>query len=418
MSKTLLGIPAGGVRRLSRPTLVAMGLACALGGSLAYSETILHKDHKAEHPSSPGPSLSVDLVNTTQGTFWPPATVADANGDFILVGTTLEKREGDEAVRPYPFQAVIVSKNTVPPLDANGREDFSNPFAAPYKIVRQLDLSPGSADLDMPLYTQSYGPTKGNFGGGGRSPKLGDSLYNLNALGGPGWEQPCPEMFPASSQQYTYTQDSRPLWDANVPGFKGDQVSHDVDTGQEFVPTNKNGAGCPAEGCLGEDRLDTRRTKPITLGEFLNQKANVTVELTQYSPEQQAYTAARFTVVGRDLLPNAIYQIVIGHSSFLGGRPLLKLAHTAALPGIIVTDHRGRGSLVFERENPFPDPAVDDAGTRVLAIGFVLRSDYVVAGMCNFRFAPGVDIHAFASTIGDGNPDDFDQFITKAPLKK
>lgn len=356
------------------------------------------------------------LVNTTQGTFWPPATVADSNGDYILVGTTLEKNE-DGQVFPNPFQAVIVSKDTVPPLDENGIEDFSNPFSAPYKIVRELDLSKGSPDLALPLFAQSYGPYEGSFGGGGRSPMLGDSAYNLNALGGPGWEDPCPEIFPAASQRHTFTRGLQFLHNANVAGFKGDQVAYDVDTGEEYIPTNKNGADCPENGCLGEDEIDSRRTKPITLGEYLNQKAKLKVKLINYSPELNAYTGARFTVKGKNLLPNAIFQVVIGHASFLQNRPLFKLAHPAATPGIIVTDSNGRGSLTFELDNPFPAPELDDSGERVVAIGFVLKSDYMVAGMCNFRFAPGVDVHAIASTIGDGIPDDFDSLVTVEPLK-
>lgn len=397
----------------TRLLTVAIGLA--LIGSLGYVGDARADDDQDSMPRKPH-ILSMDLVNTTQGTFWPPSTVVDKNGDYVLVGTTLEQRPGNPSVNPYPFQAVIVSKNTTPPLDGNGREDFSNPFGAPYEIVRQLDMSPGSVDLNMPLYTQSFGPYVGNFGGGGRSPKLGDSIYNLNALGGEGWEEPCPEVFPASSQRYTFTQDSRPLQNAIVPGFKGDQVAYDVDTGKEYVPRNKNGANCPANGCLGEGNLDMRRTKPITLGEYLNIKAKLKVELTHYSEEQKAYTSARFTVVAKDLFPNSIFQVVLARSSFMQGRPLFTMAHRASMPGLLVTDEHGRGRLVFEMENPFPDPAVDDAGERVIALGIVFKSDYMVAGMCNYRFAPGVDVHAVATTIGDGNPNDFDTFVTKKAM--
>lgn len=398
-----------------RKTLVFIGIRFLLTGSLVFSGASYADDD--ESPRAARNVVSMDLVNTTQGTFWPPVTVVDENGDYVLVGTALEKRPGTDAVMPYPFQAVIVSKNTTPPLDQNGREDFSNPFAAPYEIVRHLDMNPGSPDLDMPLYTQSFGPYEGSFGGGGRSPKLGDSIYNLNALGGPGWEAPCPEIFPASSQRFTYTQDSHPLHRDTVAGVKGDQVAYDVDNGKEFVLRNKNGADCPANGCLGENNWDARRTKPITLGEYLNIKATLKVELTNYSRELGAYTSARFTVVAKDLFPNAIFQVVLARSSFMQGRPLFTMAHRAAMPGLIVTDEHGRGRLVFEIENPFPDPALDDAGERVIALGIVLKSDYMVAGMCNYRFAPGVDVHAVASTIGDGNADDFDVFVTKAPMK-
>jgi hypothetical protein len=110
-----------------------------------------------------------------------------------------------------------------------------------------------------------------------------------------------------------------------------------------------------------------------------------------------------------------LYQVVFGHSSFLQGAPLLKLAHPASTPALIPTDKYGRGSISFDVDNPFPDPAIDDAGERVVALGLVMKSDFMALGMCNYRFAPGVDIHAVASTIGDFNPDDFDSLLTVAP---
>jgi hypothetical protein len=359
------------------------------------------------------PTVTTNLVNTSQGTFWPPATIVDAQGNYILVGTTLEQTE--QGVAPFTGRAVIISKDTVPPLDENGVEDFSNPFAAPYEVMRELDLSEGSPDLDMIVYTQSFGPYEGDHGGGGRSPMAGDSAYNLNALGGPGWEEPCPEIFPAASQRFTYTRDRTPMHESIISGFKGDQVAYDVDTGEQYTPRNRNGAECPPEGCLGEDNFDSRDSTPITLGRYLNQQARLSVRLTNYDPERDAYTAARFTLRARNLLPNMLYQVVFGHSSFLQGAPLLKLAHPASTPALIPTDKYGRGSISFDVDNPFPDPAIDDAGERVVALGLVMKSDFMALGMCNYRFAPGVDIHAVASTIGDFNPDDFDSLLTVAP---
>lgn len=391
-------------RRALIPSISMVSLLTAVSG--VAGEPFMDKGHKPNY-------LVTELVNTTQGTFWPPATVVDKEGNYILVGTNLEQTE--QGIRPVPFQAVIVSKNTVPPLNSSGVEDFSQPFSASYSVVRRLDLSKHSPDWKIPLYTQSYGPYEGNFGGGGRSPKLGDSPYNLNALGGPGWEAPCPEIFPTESQRKVYTRERKALHEAIIPGFKGDQVSYDVDTGREFTPINKNGSDCPPEGCAGEDDFDARSDRPITLGDYLKLKAVLTVKLTRYNNRLNGYTAARFTVEATDLLPNSLYLVVLGHSSFLQGSPLLKLAHPASTPAIIATDDTGRGRLSFKVKNPFPSPALDDAGKRVVALGLVLKSDYMAAGMCNFRFAPSVDVHAVASTIGDGNPDDFDALLTVSP---
>lgn len=392
--------------------LVFAGLALILGSQSVYAD-----DTEDEHESRGHRSLSMDFSTTTQGTFWPPATFVDEDGNYILIGSTLEHREGTDSVQLYPLQAVIVSKDTVPPLDADGLEDFSNPFAAPYKIIRQLDMNPGSPDLDLIMHSQSFGPYQGNFGGGGRSPKLGDSPYNLNGIGGAGWEEPCTELFPAESQRFSFTRESLPIHEGIIPGFKGDQVSYNIDTGDQYVPVNRNGAECPPEGCTGEDKTDTRRTKPITLNEFLKQKVKLKVKLTDYSEEKGAYTAARFTLTAENLFPNSIFQVVVGRTSFLQGMPLSKLAHAVSMPNIVISDSQGRGKIDFVMENPFPDPAIDDAGLRVAAIGLVLKSDFLVAGMCNFRYAPGVDVHAIASSLGDGNLDDFDSLLTVAPIK-
>src|SRR5262249_10263636 len=121
---------------------------------------------------------------------------------------------------PVPNQAAIVSKDTPPPLGPDGKEDFNvlpSPgafFTADYQVVRYLDLQPRSTDLDIVLYNASYGPRQGNFGGGPRIPKEGDSRYNLNSI-----PPHNPNLFPLGPFETTYTQPRYPLHQAPIWGL-------------------------------------------------------------------------------------------------------------------------------------------------------------------------------------------------------
>ena len=156
-----------------------------LSSTLAFSSTVL-ADNDFDHKYKRNNVARIKLTNSTQGPLWPPSEVLDKDGNFVLVGNVI--KEVAPGQNSLEWDAVIVSKDTVPPLDSSGREDYSNPLGAPYKIVRSLDLRKGSEDLDMELYSVSFGPYMGDFGGGPRMPKLGESKYNLN-----GAETSCPE---------------------------------------------------------------------------------------------------------------------------------------------------------------------------------------------------------------------------------
>src|SRR5690349_3038110 len=80
------------------------------------------------------PSVTIDLPNATQGPVWPPSAMVDKDGNFVVIGLVL-KQFGPSTVVPAPNQAVIVSKETTPPLK-DGVEDPSNWFGAPYKVIR------------------------------------------------------------------------------------------------------------------------------------------------------------------------------------------------------------------------------------------------------------------------------------------
>ncbi len=354
--------------------------------------------------------ISIDLPTTTQGPLWPPAALSDENGDFIVVGIGLIKDENNK-VKLRTDQAMIVSKNTVPPLDENGVETFINPFAVPYKVNRYLDLTKDSPDLDIVLYSNSFGPPEGSFGGGPRVPAASVSAYNLNSF--PLNGQPCPDIFPSESQRFTYTRPSFALHQVPVPGYQGDQLAYESDTGAEFTPSRKTGSSCPPQGCEGENKVDFRRKSPITLGEWLKAKVSVDIELMDYSVELEAYTAASFTIKAKNLLPNSIYHVFALRTNLLIPNPIPAVADPLGLPSIIVTDEHGRGRLLVVHSNPFPEPALDDAGLRIIGISVAFRSGFQNNGACVTAYGPGVDVHAVASSFASG-VFDFTNFITRA----
>ena len=335
----------------------------------------------------------------------------DENGDFVVVGMVLEPHP-TLGVAPVPGRAAVVAKDTVPPLDAQGREDFTNPFGAPYTIRRELDLEQGSPDLDLVLHTSSYGPPAGDFRGGPRIPRAGESPYNLNSF--PLSGSTCPDLFPAASQRTTYQRPSYPLHEAPIWGMQGDGLAVNVDSGAQFVPTNRNGADCIPNGCSGEDSVHMRKQKPITLGEWLRADISVSIELADYDRARDAFTAATFRVRGRRLLPNAMYAVVVGRAAYLTPSPFQRLPMVPVVPSVLVTDHHGAGQLDFKLQHPFPSPDRDPAGLRVQGIGVTYRSDFSVHGACAIRLGPGVDVHAVASSFAGGDFEMSD-FVTEPP---
>jgi hypothetical protein len=361
------------------------------------------------------PSLHIRIANTTQGPFWPPSAHCDKDGNFILVGTVITEVAPGKIV-PIPRQAVLVSKDTVPPLDKNGKEDFTDYFKAPYKVIRKLDLSPGSPDLDLVLHTISWGPPEGDWGDGApRMPRLGESRYNLNSFHLK--NRVSTEIFPSEAQRKRYTRPSLPLHKAIIPGFQGDQVSYDVETGEPYTPILRNGPDCYPDGCPGEDIVNFRREEPITLAMWMKAEVWLTITLTNFKKGPGPvgiYTAARFDLQARNLLPDSMYSLVMIRSSEFHPVPLRKFPDTSVLPNVLLTDWRGTGRLSRVIPNPFPDPNNDPSGLRIIGVGLGYKSDYSMFGGYPCRMNPGVDMHVVTQSFGDGTLD-FTPFITEAP---
>jgi hypothetical protein len=308
--------------------------------------------------------------------------VVDSEGNFIVVGTILKSVGGGRVVaRPG---AAIVSKDTVPPLDAFGGETFEDPEVVPYTILRPLRLRPGSPDLDLVLHASSFGPATGAFGGGGHVPSAGDAGHNLNS-----WPAPCPESFPAAAQATAYSRPIFPLHQVPVWGFRGDQVAYDPATGDELVPRLGSGIACFPAGCLGEDPIDQRREAPITLQDFLRARGRVSISLSGFDAAREAHTGARFEVSFEGLLPHSVYTIWAVRQGGQGGGvhpdPL-------GLPNILLTDADGEARGSYAVAHPFPEAGGPDGDDRIVGLTLAFHPDYQSWGACFGRLGPGVDI--------------------------
>ena len=357
---------------------------------------MLGTDISAQTDSSP--TLRIDLPVSTQGPLWPPSEMGDRKGNFLVVGGVILSRDASGRVVPVPGQAAIVSKETVPPLDSAGREDFSNQLGSAYRVLRPLYLTPGSEDLNMVLYTTSYGPPEGSWGGGPRIPMEGESKYNLNSV-----STPCPELFPAESQRFEYRRPHAPLHKAPIWGFQGNNYVYDPDKGNQ-------------RDRIEERKIDFRRKKPITLGEYLAAQGRLLITLTQFSREVGEYTHATFSFRFRHLLPNSLYTIwaIRPHlfappNNGMRGRP-----DPLALPNVFITDHKGNARVTYEVRNPFPDPESEEGGNRIVGLAVDFHSDFQNWGACFARVGVGIDIHTHFNTRPNGILD-ITNFVTEEP---
>ncbi len=348
------------------------------------------------------PPMEIRNFNiTTQGPPWPPSTLVDKSGNFVVVGTVITQ-DAAGGIKTVPNGAALVSKDTVPPLNAQGKEDFSNPFAAPYTIIRNLDLSRGSRDRKIELFTPSFGPFTGSWGGGPRIPMEGASKYNLNMI-----PTPCPEIFPSESQKTSFTRPSFPLQQYPILGFQGDDLEYDVDSGEPYDPMTASGPGCEM-GCPGETDVDFRSDKPITLGDWLSAKGKFGVRLSDYSKRAGGYKSAVFKLQFERLLPHSVYtawavkQRVFSQGRFPG--PL-------GVPSIFVTDKFGNAELEVKLPNPFPARDLDDEGLRLIGIEISYHPDAQNWGACGERFGVGYRVFNWFDMKPDGSRD-FDTLVT------
>src|SRR5262249_17533239 len=328
---------------------------------------------------APRRDFVVPLSNLTQGPLWPPSEVADENGNFVLIGGFILKETSAGRVEALPnLKGVIVSKDTVPPLK-NGREDFSNLLGAPYKIVRELDLSKNSKDRDMVLYSHSCGPFGGNFGGGSpRIPGQKDSKYNLNCE--PRWNE---SFAPVGSDSPTYYRPSFPLHQVLIARLP--RIPDFMPIGVRVEPGPTTQAAKP----------DFREKQAITLGDYLRGNEEVKITLLPGPGRSKESTHARFTITLKDLLPNSLFTICAVHSASMlpPNDPRFLLPVPLALPNTMVTDSSGNAEASFEIRNPFPAMEADPHATRIVSIVVTYSSDFQSWGASFTAFGAGVSGH-------------------------
>lgn len=312
-----------------------------------------------------GSSVTVALQNMTQGPVWPPSEVADSDGNFILVGGfILSQDESGQIVRVPNFNGVLVSKDTVPPLK-NGIEDFSgrNLFGAPYKVIRNLDLQPGSRDMEQVLYSLSSGPFFGNFGGGHpKIPGQKDSKYNLNCE--PLWNQ---LISPKGADTPDFYRPSYALHE--MPIWRMDEIPDVLSVGVRVDP---DGGEHPQISTPAFMR------SPIKLKDYIRAKGEVKITLLKRGTDSDAFTHGRFDFSIRDLLPNSVFTIFAVHGVSLlpPDDPRFRLAFPLGFPSIVLTDNSGNARASFELFNPFPHPTNDPHLNRLAGIVVIYQSDF------------------------------------------
>lgn len=377
--------------------------------SVLVVSSFTHADYKYKNKTS----ILIDLPISTQGPFWPPSEALNADGDYLLLGTALLEKDGQ--VGTFPEQALLISKDTVPPLDANGIEEPDDWFSAPYSVIRPLDLSKGSPDLDTVIYSSSFGPFD-TVDGAPRIPAAGDSQYNLNKD-----LVVCRDTFPTDSQLTNYFRPAFPLHEVPIRGFQGDGVAYDTNTGEAYDPkTATNDPSCAATGCPGEDVVDERNTNEITLGDWLKFDGKLFIKLKDKNSKGQ-FTRANFTFGLKDMIPNALYTIWVVRERQIPipGVYERRDIDPIAIPNILMTDSNGKATGSFNVTNPFPSKENDPTGKRIIGLSIVFHSDYQTWGACFSPLGPGVDAHVVFNTLNvktdePGLPD-FTDFTTVAP---
>lgn len=393
MSRTL---PVVFRAALALPLLLALGVSL-LGPSPGV----------AKGPNTP-PVVIVDIPAATQGPLWPPSEVTNEAGDFLTVGILLHEIPGRIFALPELGAAALVSKDTAPPLDANGNKINNNWFLAGYDIIRRLDLSPGSPDLDMVLYNLSMGPPE-DGGNIPRVPRVGDSAFNLYTD-----EYPCQELFPSDSQRQTYSRPRFPLHEIPIWGYQGDQIALDVNTGDPFDPFGTGGPGC-GTGCSGEDLLDDRAIdRPITLGDWLGGTARVKIQLEDFDEVVGGYTAAEFDFRLENALPNSMYSIWTIRPRRIPGSDFAPQADPLSIHNVILTDENGDGRGIFHVRHPFQDPDNDPKGLRIEGVVIAWHPDFQNWGACGALMGAGIDLMTAFNSLSRGNLD-FTPFITVPP---
>jgi hypothetical protein len=270
---------------------------------------------------------------TTQGPTYPPSELMNEDGDFVVIGRIneasatgrlIERNDtsgpGAHGTRSRWGAAIVAADSPLPRFGEN----------APYRIVRELDLSNlSTADrgmvlctLPVPLPCNNYPMTF--------SPDQGCS-HRV-------WPRP-----------------SYPLHRAPIPDLR------------------------PADGLRVRD--------PITLAQWLEAKGTLQVTIEDDNPDR-----ARFELEFTGLIPDSLYTIMsLRQHDFRRESPTRP--GPLGIPNVMMTDRRGRGTFWAELPDPFPDPD-KPGSNRVVNVILLWMSYQCSHGGAIGLFGLGGDVHA------------------------
>lgn len=222
--------------------------------------------------------VSYDLSVTTQGPTYPPSEVMNEEGEFVVIGR-VNRRVEDEVSGDWGA-ALVSAQSELPPFGEQ----------RPYDVVRDLDLSPGSEDLEMVLCTLPLPLPACNY----------PVVFAPSQLPDPG----------------RIVRPSSPFHKAVPPDFRE---------------------------CDG-----LREMRPVTLGDWIGAEGRVTISLTRNA------RFARFEMEFCGLIPDSLYTVMSLRQTDLDPVRGPTRPGPLGIPNVLITDTNGNGQLWAELRNPFP----------------------------------------------------------------
>jgi hypothetical protein len=205
----------------------------------------------------------------------------DEHGNFVVIGmVNRETAVGESKVVTQWGASLVSAESPMPPFGEQ----------LPYEIIRDLDLSPGSADLNTVLYTLPLPLPLNNY----------PIIF-------------APEQLPNPDQ---IVKPSAAFHRAVPPDFRK------------------------------EDGL--REMEPVTLGSWIAATGQVTVQLTNSG------RSARFEMEFEHLIPDSLYTVMSLRQTDLDPIRGPTRPGPLGIPNVFITDAQGRGHLWAELPDPFP----------------------------------------------------------------
>jgi hypothetical protein len=135
------------------------------------------------------------------------------------------------------------------------------------------------------------------------------------------------------------------------------------------------------------------------LREYLGGRGRLRLTPLPSGGASSVFNGARFDFDFEGLLPHSVYGVWALHAATLSPPtdPNFILPVPLAVPNLLITGGRGEASASFELQNPFPDPAGDPGGNRLVAVAVLYHSDFQGWGAALSGIATGVNAHTVMS---------------------